>query len=110
MRGMQLKDPTVISEDGDVAVVQATMHFQSWPQWANILLGMGGVFAARVGQKEMAPLALIGIAAAVAGLIGLLALRKKHQVIVKRTLLRGRNGAWYLLDADVLEGARASDD
>jgi hypothetical protein len=110
MRGMQLKDPTVVSEDGDVAVVQATMHFQSWPQWANIMLGMGGVFAARVGQKQMAPLALIGIAAAVVGLIGLLALRKKHQVAVKRTLLRGRNGAWYLLDADVLEGARASDD
>lgn len=110
MRSMQLKNPTVVSQDGDVAVVQGTMLFQSWPQWANILLGMGGVFAARAGQRAGGALVLVGVLAAVAGLVGLLMLRKKHQVTVRRTLIRGRNGCWYLLDADILEGAKATDD
>lgn len=110
MRSMQLKDATVVSQEGDVAVVQGTMLFQSWPQWANILLGMGGVFAARIGQRTGGILALIGVLAAVAGLVGLIVLRKKHRVTVKRTLIRGRNGSWYLFDADILEGAKATDD
>lgn len=110
MRSMQLKKVSLVSEDGDVAVVEAAMTFQSWPQWANILLGMGGVFGARIGQRNMAPLAFIGLAAAVIGLIGIFALRKTREVMVRRTLIRGKNGAWYLLDADILEGASGSDE
>ncbi len=105
MRGMQIKNIAVIEQDEDVAVVGAQMVFQSWPQWANILLGAGGVFAARIGNAAGGVVAMIGLAAAAAGLIGLLVLRKSTTVFVRRTLLRGRNGVWYFYDGDVVEGA-----
>jgi hypothetical protein len=109
VRSLQIKDLAVEREDGDVAVVRATLLFQSWPQWANILMGVGVATGMRFGDSGTtgvtAPFRLIGIAAAIAGLVGLWALRKRHTVTVHRTLLRGRNGAWYLLDPDLLEGA-----
>ncbi len=109
VRSLQIKGLAVEREDGDVAVVRATLLFQSWPQWANILMGVGVATGMRFGDSGAAgvtgPFRLIGIAAAIAGLIGLWALRKRFTVTVHRTLLRGRNGAWYLLDPDLLEGA-----
>ncbi len=109
MRTLQIKDLAVEKEDGDVAVVRARLQFQSWPQWANILMGVGVATGMRIGDSGVtgvtAPFRLIGIAAAIAGLIGLWALRKRHAVIIHRTLLRGRNGAWYVFDPDLLENA-----
>ena len=110
MRSLQVKRIAVQQEDGDVAIVSADLVFQSWPRWANIVMGVGVATGLRVGQTSAsaaaAPIQIVGIAAAIAGLVGLLVLRKKHEVTVYRTLLRGRNGAWYVFDPDLLEGSR----
>ncbi|MFO0586834.1 MAG: hypothetical protein U0441_04815 [Polyangiaceae bacterium] len=109
VRSMQVKDVTLVSLERDVAVVRARLVFQSWPLWANIVLGVGVATAVRLGEVGTSglnqPLRLFGLVGAVGGLIGLYLLRKKHTVHVHRTLLRGRNGAWYLHDPNVLEGA-----
>lgn len=109
MRTFQVKGIELESEQGDVAVVRASLSFQSWPQWANIVLGVGVATAVRLGDLGStavnAPFRYIGIAAAIGGLVGLYVLRKSQTVIVRRTLLRGENGTWYLHDPDILEGA-----
>lgn len=109
VRSLQVKDISLVSLEGDVAVVRARLVFQSWPVWANIVLGVGVATGLRVGGAGMhdlnTPLRAIGLVGALGGLIGLYLLRKKHTVFVHRTLLRGRNDAWYLFDPDILEGA-----
>lgn len=110
MRSLQIKRLTIEEQDGDVAVIAADLVFQSWPQWANIVMGVGVATGMRIGDTHAspasAPFRIFGIVAAIAGLIGLLVLRKRYTVTVHRTLLRGRNGAWYVFDPDLLEGAR----
>lgn len=109
MRAFQVKEVALESEEPDVAVVRARLTFQSWPQWANIVLGVGAATAVRLGDiaspSMTTPLRLLGLAGAIGALIGLYVLRKSQVVLVRRTLLRGRNGTFYLYDPDILEGA-----
>lgn len=88
MRQMAVKKVTLVSTDGDVAEVRAELSFQSWPRWVTILMVVGFIL--------LRPLALIGV-------VLFFVLRKRHEVTVTKTLLRGRNGAFYLYDADILE-------
>lgn len=105
MRGMQFKTPVIVKDDGDVATVAVPFTFQSWPQWAQILMGVGGAFGAQAGSRQGAAISMIGAAAAIVGLIGMFAMRKKFVVTVQKTMLRASNGVWYVYDADVTEGA-----
>lgn len=109
MRGLQVKNIRLAKLDGDVATVEAQLLFQSWPQWASVLIGMGGAFGWRVGNKAEVGLGMIGVAAAIVGFIAMMAMRKSHNVAVRRTLLRGSNGVWYVFDPDILEGASAEE-
>jgi hypothetical protein len=109
MRNIQIKNVTLVREDDRVAVAQATMVFAAWPQWANIMIGVGAAFGGRVGSGSNAPLGMIGLVVAVIGLIGLLALRKRRTVIIQKTLLRAENGVWYMFDADILEGVTSDE-
>jgi hypothetical protein len=90
MRSMSVKRVTLGSIDGDVAEVSATLAFQSWPQWVNVVMVLSFVL--------FRPLVILW-------LILYFAVRKRHEVRVTRTLLRGRTGAWYLYQADLLEGS-----
>lgn len=91
MRTMQVKRTTLISEDGDVAVVEVTAMFQSWPQWAQILSVVAFVV-----------IRLLGI---ILFLVLFFTLRKTHEVVFRKTLIRGSNGVWYVYSGDLLEGA-----
>jgi len=89
MRSMAVKRMTVQSLEDDVAEVEAVLAFQSWPQWVNALIVVSFVI--------FRPLALVGA-------VFYFVTRKRHEASVTKTMLRGRNGAWYLLDADLREG------
>jgi len=91
MRTMQIKRATLLEEDGDVAVVEVTALFQAWPQWAQILSIIAFVIARIVG--------------AILFLVLFFSLRKTHEVVFRKTLIRGSNGIWYVYSADLLEGA-----
>ena len=90
MRTMAVKKVTVVDAKDDVAVIEAELAFQSWPRWVSILLGVSFV---------------VFRLAAIVGIILYFALRKKHDTRVRKTMLRGRDGAWYVYDADLIEGA-----
>jgi phosphate/sulfate permease len=105
MRTAQIRELALEVQEEDVTVLRATLRFQSWPQWANLVLGAGLAAGARIGGTRVGLVGTVGLLAAIAGLIGLLFLRKRHTVTVRKTLLRGTNGAWYIFDPDLLEGA-----
>lgn len=90
MRTMAVKRVTVVDVKEDVAVVEAELSFQSWPRWVSIIIAVSFV---------------IFRLAAVIGLVLYFVLRKRHETRVQKTLIRGRDGAWYVFDADLLEGA-----
>lgn len=92
MRTMQVKQATLLSENGDVADVELTVQFQAWPQWAQVLGVLGFVFVR-----------LLGV---VIFLVLFFALRKTHNVMVRKTLIRGSNGVWYVYSGDILESAQ----
>lgn len=92
VRTMSVKRITVASVQDDVAVVEAELSFQSWPRWVSIVMAIGFVV--------FRPTILVGI-------ILYFILRKQHKARISKTLLRGRDGAWYVYDADLLEGADA---
>jgi alkylhydroperoxidase family enzyme len=95
MRTLAVKKISVASFDGDdVVEVEALLGFQSWPQWISILLGLGAAI--------FRPLLLVG------GILYFV-MRKRREVRVTKTMLRGRNGAWYLLDGDLVEGVEESE-
>ena len=94
MRTMQIKRVTLLNEDGDVAVVEVTALFQAWPQWAQIISVIAFVIMRALG--------------AILFLILFFTLRKTHETIFRKTLIRGRNGIWYVYSADLLEGASLS--
>ena len=87
MRSMAVKRVTLGSVDGDVAEVSAVLAFQSWPQWVNAVIIASFVL--------FRPLVILGA-------IFYFATRKRREVSVTATMLRGSNGAWYLYDADLL--------
>ena len=91
MRTMQIKNAVLLSEEGDVAVVEVTAVFQSWPQWAQLIAVVGFV--------------IIRLLGAILFLILFLTLRKTHEVIFRKTLIRGSNGVWYVYSGDLLEGS-----
>jgi len=90
MRTMAVKRVTPRGIDGDVAEVDVVLAFQSWPQWVSIVMG--------VSFAIFRLLILIGV-------VFYFVLRKRHEVTVTKTMLRGQNGAWYVFDGDLLEGA-----
>jgi hypothetical protein len=95
MRTMQIKRVNLLTEDGDVAIVEVETMFQAWPQWAQIVSVVGFVLVR-----------LLGI---ILFLVLYLSLRKTQTVTFRKTLIRGSNGVWYVYSADLLEGAgRAS--
>lgn len=75
---------------GDVAVVSAQVRFQSWPQWANITSVVLFLFVRVVGI--------------IVGAILYYALRKRTSVTLDKTLIQGRDGQWYLVDAGLADG------
>lgn len=93
MRNMRVKRVTIADVQEDVAVIEAVLAFQSWPRWVSIVMIVGFIL--------FRPAILIGV-------VLFFVMRKQFEVRVTKTLIRGRNGAWYVLDADILEGAAAS--
>ena len=61
--------------------------FQSWPQWVNFVIIASFVL--------FRPLVILGA-------IFYFATRKRREVSITGTMLRGSTGAWYLYDADLL--------
>jgi hypothetical protein len=76
-------------EAEDVAEVDVLLAFQSWPQWVSIVLALGAFL--------FRPIILVG------GILYFV-MRKRREVEVTKTLLRGSNGVWYLLDGNLVEG------
>lgn len=87
VRWFQSKKIRVIRQEGDVAVVSADLVLTKWPQWANLTTVVLFVV-----------IRLIGI---IVGLALFYGLRKTGKLTVQKTLLRGEDGLWYLLDADL---------
>ncbi|HEY4184674.1 MAG TPA: hypothetical protein VGP07_06365 [Polyangia bacterium] len=89
MRTLRAKKITVRSVDGDLALVDADLVFQTWPSWVTAMIGIcAAVFR-------------IGLIVAV---ILFFVKRKRLAVTVTKTLLQGEPGVWYLFDANMLEG------
>lgn len=89
MRTMAVKRIALGGVDGDIATVEAQLAFQSWPRWVSIVMAVCFVI--------FRPAVLIGA-------VLYFAMRKRHETRVTKTLLRGRNGAWYVYDAELLGG------
>lgn len=83
VRWMKIHAVRVVRIDGDVAEVEARIRFQSWPSWANI-----------VSVVLFLLVRFIGI---IVGLVLFYSLRKRREATITKILLRGRDGAWYLL-------------
>lgn len=91
MRTIQIKRTTLLSEEGDVAIVEVHAVFQSWPQWAQILCVIAFVI-----------IRLLGL---VLFLVLFYTLRKTHEATFRKTLIRGNNGVWYVYSGNLLEQA-----
>ena len=87
VRWLQVRNVTVLREEGDIAVVGAEVTMTKWPQWAQILTIITFVV-----------IRLVGI---ILGLILYYQLRKKTKFGIEKTLMKGPDGLWYLLDADM---------
>jgi hypothetical protein len=98
-RTMAVKRMTLRSSEDDVAEVDVVLAFQSFPQWVSVL-GLGALSAPSLVSPSfpqwMGPL--------IAGVL-VFVTRKRHEESVTKTMLRGQNGAWYVYDADLFEGA-----
>jgi hypothetical protein len=91
IRLMQVKRATVRDVRGDVAIVDVELAFQSFPQWVQIVCLIAFVV-----------IRLLGILLA---LLLYFPLRKRAVARTTKTLLRGRDGLWYVVDPGVLEAA-----
>jgi len=89
IRSAQVKRASIVRDDGDVAVIEVHAIFQAWPQWANIVAAIAFV--------------VIRLLGAILYLVLFLALRKRHEVTFRKTLLRGKNGLWYVYAGDLFE-------
>jgi hypothetical protein len=93
VRWMKVKSVRAGSEQGDVATAESTVFFRSWPNWANILSVVLFLF-----------IRFIGLIVAV---ILWYSNRRQTTIQVEKTLIRGRDGLWYVLDASIAVGERA---
>jgi hypothetical protein len=91
IRLLRVKSATVRDIRGDVAIVDVELAFQSFPQWVQLVCLIAFI-----------AIRLLGIL-----LIALLyfPLRKRAVARTTKTLLRGRDGLWYVVDPSVLEAA-----
>lgn len=71
----------------DVARVRMQLELTAWPQWANILSVIAFVF-----------IRIVGIVLAIALYYSLRKVRKLESI---KTVMRGDDGLWYVLDADL---------
>jgi hypothetical protein len=94
MRTMQIKRSVLVREEGDVATVEVALAFQSWPQWAQLI--------------SVVALVLFRLVGSIVFVILFFALRKTHEVVFQKTLIRGSNGVWYVYSGDLLEGTSES--
>jgi hypothetical protein len=90
MRLMKIKRVTPESIEGDVARVTVEIEFQSWPRW--IIFVAIPIFI------------LIRLVGAIAYAVLYYTTRKVKTVEFTKTLIRGSNGVYYLLDPHVVEG------
>jgi hypothetical protein len=93
MRTTKVNSAVVRRLDGDVAIVDAVVTFQSWPMWISIVIG--------VSAAIFRPGLLVGV-------ILFFVMRKRARVAVTKTLLQGQPGVWYMFDANLLESYRAT--
>lgn len=91
IRQFSIKRLTLAHDSGDVAKVDVELTFHGYPQWVSIVVVLGFVL--------FRPLVLIG-------LVLLLVMRKRCSVAIQKTLLKAPTGAWYIHDANLLEGRR----
>ncbi|MDI1451558.1 hypothetical protein [Polyangium sp. 6x1] len=94
VRTVQVKRASIAREDGDVAVVEVHAIFQAWPQWANIVSVIAFVLNRILGS--------------ILYLVLFLALRKRHEVTFRKTLLRGKDRLWYVYSGEFFEDDWAS--
>ncbi len=80
-------NPVVTRLEGDYAETETQIEFSSIPQWFMVVAAIAVV--------------LIRIIGLVLLLVAQFVLRQKRIATVHQRWLRGSNGAWYLLDADV---------
>lgn len=92
MRQMTIKRVSPVDVDGDVAKVEVHAIFQSWPQWVTIVMAVSFVI--------FRPLILVGI-------VLYFVLRRRHEVTFTKIMLCGKDGLWYVYDAELLEGQNA---
>ena len=93
MRTTKVNSATLRRIDGDVAIVDAVVTFQSWPMWISIVIG--------VSAALFRPGLLVGV-------ILFFVMRKRVRVAVTKTLLQGQPGVWYMFDANLLEAYRVT--
>ena len=89
MRTLQVKRAAIVTQEDDVATVEVTVACQAWPQWVNIVAAIGFVL--------FRPLVLIGI-------ILFFVVRKRADLVLPKTLIRGQDGLWYVYQGDIVEG------
>jgi hypothetical protein len=92
MRSMGIKGVVLDSVEGDVARVDITLAFQSWPRWVSVVAVLGFVI--------LRPLVIIGA-------VAFFVTRKRQTLRVRKVLIRASTGVWYVYDGDALEGAGA---
>jgi hypothetical protein len=91
IRFVRVKSATVRDIRGDVAIVDVELAFQSYPQWVQIVCLIAFVTIRLVGILLIAVLYF--------------PLRKRAVARTAKTLLRGRDGLWYLVEPSVFEAA-----
>ncbi len=77
---------TMVQRQDDVAVLTAEVAFQSWPQWANVL--------------SLVLFVLVRVVGIIVAVVLYFSLRRRQTVTITKTLIRGRDERWYLLDPD----------
>lgn len=87
VRWARLKKIELVDQQGDVARVRMQLELTAWPQWANILSVIAFVF-----------IRIVGIVLAIVLYYSLRKVRKLESI---KTVMRGDDGLWYLLDADL---------
>jgi hypothetical protein len=90
IRWFDIRRMRLVAEDGDVAEVVADLTLRSLPRWTNL-----------VALVIFLVFHLIGL---VVALTLFLVLRRSRQVTISKTLIRGRDGLWYLVDAALTDG------
>lgn len=91
VRSLWIKDVDLVADHGDWAELRVRVRVQSWPNWANIL--------------SIALFVVIRLLGLVVGAVLFFTLRKQRDVAWSPRMLRGDDGSWYVLDAQIGEQA-----